>query len=163
MPDASMSEQPLKSTIRTYWLRHVVCLTPAVWEGDARCRARRCQAQRAMAWCTMHQPARPWKPHESRCARALAAEVGIRAAEGHIGKVNRWSLAPCTLMKSKPSAELLKRVSRPLCRPPPGGEYDRQSHGVYGAHRTRRRDHEHRAAFGGHSSNRSDGLAGCAG
>src|SRR5690606_8211077 len=107
----------------------------------------------------------PEAPTSPTVRRLLASEIGTRAAEGHIGRVNRW-FAGTQHMEEAESlcVEFLKKACR--CN--------------YSAHRRMRSmlgnltvypalaqpgDRIMSAAqpFGGHSSNRSDGPAGTRG
>ena len=127
---------------------------------------RQWHTQRRMAWAdnalTCLRPRRP--PHQP-CARSYLPQVGIRAAEGHVGSVNRWFAGTKYIDEIESLCiELLKQVF----------------HARYADHRlvasmignmvvyasmTQPDDTIMTVAqpFGGHSSNRQDGPAGVRG
>lgn len=107
----------------------------------------------------------PEAPTSPTVRRLLSAEIGIRAAEGHIGRVNRWFAGTQYIDEVESlCVELLKRAFR--CR--------YADHRLMGSmlgnmavfHAMTRPGDTIMAApqpFGGHSSNRLDGPAGTRG
>lgn len=91
----------------------------------------------------------PEAPTSPAVRALLSAEVGTRAAEGHIGKVNRWFAGTQYIDEIESlCVELLKQAFRARYADHRlGRQHDWQSRSLFSAHRTGRCDYEHRAAI----------------
>ena len=123
------------------------CASPAEMQQAVLDAVARNEAWRGRSCINLLAPEAPTSP----TVRALlSSEVGTRAAEGHIGPVNRWFAGTRHIDEIEAlCVELLKRAfARPLRGAPPGGEHARQPRRLHGAHGAGRRDHERDPAGG---------------